>query len=162
MEVPSVPIDINTDDNIKYIVDNMFEVMYHYKGVGLSAVQVGLPLRIFVMDCSNQPNNLKENIEPKPLVLINPYIVDTFDEPVLTDEGCLSFPGIIEKQLRHPEIIIEAVNLKGELITYQMAGLESQCAQHEMEHLDGVSFDREWGRTKRDIIKRKINKALNR
>ena len=160
LEVPSVPIDINTDDNIKGIVSNMFEVMYHYKGVGLSAVQVGLPLRIFVMDCSNQLNNLKENIEPKPLVLINPEIKKRIGDRVLMEEGCLSFPGIIETAFRYPEIIIEATNLEGELIKYQMAGLEAQCADHEMDHLEGLTMGDQWGRVKRGIMVRKIKKTL--
>lgn len=148
-------------DDVKELVKEMFALMYKKRGVGLSAIQVGYQSRLFIMDCSNQPGNLQNNIEPKPLVLINPEITEIIGTPSLVKEGCLSFPGVTEDANRYPEIIIKAQNLEEEFVTYQMAGLEAQCAQHECDHLNGKTFDRGWGKVKRDIVKRKIFKARN-
>jgi peptide deformylase len=143
----------------KEIVDQMFRVMYANNGVGLSAIQINVPLRIFVMDCKT-PSNLEENIEPKPMVCINPVIEEFIGMPVAMQEGCLSFPNIWEQVQRYQELIFTCNDLNGDRKTIQVAGLEAQCVAHEMEHLDGITMATNWGRVKKDIVKRKIAKTL--
>jgi len=94
------------------------------------------------------------------MVCINPEIIELIGKPIEMTEGCLSFPGVFEKVMRHPEVIFKCEDLMGEVKTWQMAGIESQCIQHETEHLDGKTMGDSWGVAKRDIVKRKIKKAL--
>ena len=150
LAVPSVevnPLDINP-----IFLDKMFKVMYANKGVGLSAIQLGVPLRIFVMDVSTDKSGS--------MVCINPVIKEFIGPTEEMNEGCLSFPGIFEKVIRFPEVIFECENFKGEKNTYQVAGTESQCVQHEIDHLNGKTMADSWLRVKKDIVKRKIKKAL--
>ena len=161
-EVDALTIFQSSPIEIKDIVEVMFAVMREQKGIGLSAIQIGVPLRIFVMDCSNisQFDKNQMNIQPAPMVCINPMIVDYIGDPIEMTEGCLSFPGIFEKVMRHNEVILKCEDLTGLVSEYQLTGIEAQCAQHEMDHLDGITFATNWGRVKKDIVKRKIAKAL--
>lgn len=151
--VPTDP-DYLLGPEFRSLVTDLFETMYQGGGVGLAAIQIGVPLRVFVMD--------KTGAQAKaPQVFINPEIVELIDESVEMDEGCLSFPGVLEKVKRHTEVIVKSVNPQdGETKTWQLTALEAQIAQHEIEHLDGDLFLNPTSVVARDILKRKIQKYV--
>ena len=130
------------------LIQNMFETMYDAKGVGLAAQQVGKALQLTVIDIrevSERPSTLKlngESVDPNsimPLVLINPEWMPV-NEPVAGPEGCLSFPEIYADVTRPEEIDVQAMNEKGEKISFRCGGLLSRAVQHEYDHLHGVLF----------------------
>ena len=120
----SVEHDFSTD--IQPLIDQMFAVMYKHKGVGLSAIQVGIPLRLIVADVGEG----KE-------VYINPKIVRIGGTKKLMTEGCLSFPGVIENVMRYSKITI-SYQIDENNLTLNTGGLRAQMLQHEIEHLDGI------------------------
>lgn len=124
---PSQPVtEIN--DDIRRLVEDMFETMYESKGVGLAAPQVGVNLRIAVIDTGDDP-----------LVLINPQILKHSGKETC-DEGCLSFPGLTEKVERAKKVVAEATDLDGSVYEIEAEGLLARAIQHELDHLDGVLF----------------------
>ena len=112
----------------------MFAVMYGDDGVGLAANQVGLPYRIFVLNTSGK-QELKEN----EFVLINPVITKKKGSAE-SDEGCLSFPEIHAQVIRPDEIVIQGVGLDGQVQEFHWKGFAAKAAQHEMDHINGMSF----------------------
>lgn len=136
----------------KTLVDDMRETLEHYHGVGLSAIQVGIPHRLFVMRTGGGID-----------VFVNPYVMHEELEPILMDEGCLSLPGVYEKTLRSPQVIVAATNPDswGEEL-WDFEGIEAQCAQHEIEHFDGITMADRMGVVKRRIARRTIEKAILR
>ena len=121
------------DAELRKMVDEMFELMYEFKGIGLAANQVDLPLRLFVVNTTSKKGEGEE------LVFINPVL----SKPKGNDEaeeGCLSLPGVYGQVRRPKEIQVNAYNLKGEEISATLTGLMSRVVQHETDHLDGVMF----------------------
>jgi peptide deformylase len=134
------------------LVTDLKETLDHYHGVGLSAIQIGVPKRVFVMRTGG-------DIE----VFVNPIVMHAELEPVLMDEGCLSLPGVYEKVLRSPQIILTATDPETwEGALWDLEGVEAQCAQHEIEHFDGVTMADKMGVTKRQIARRTIEKTMLR
>ena len=133
------------------LLDSMVETMVWFRGVGLSAIQVGVPERVFVM-------RTKKEV----LKIVNPVIESFQDsEPVEVEEGCLSVPGVYERVLRYPEVELSCLDVvSGERKHYLMEGVEAQCVQHEMEHLDGKMYTDGYGPVKRDIVRRKVQKQI--
>ncbi len=119
------------DDSIRKLAAEMFETMYAAEGIGLAAPQVGVSVRLFVMDCQ-QPDE-------EPRAVINPIIVESSGSD-RAEEGCLSIPGLSADVDRAEKIIMEGLNLEGEPIRIEAAGLQARCIQHEIDHLDGVLF----------------------
>lgn len=118
------------DKKLKLILDNMAETMYHNDGVGLAAPQVGLPIRMVVIDCQDDHGLIE---------LINPVI--TFREGTMTgSEGCLSVPGIYGDVERSAKVKVEFLNRRGKLQHITATGLLARCIQHELDHLDGQLF----------------------
>ena len=143
----------NIDGKLAEFIENMFETMYEAKGVGLAAPQVALSKKLFVMDVSNA-REAKERI-----VCINPQIVDTKGK-VISEEGCLSFPGIYF-EVERPEIVtVSAVDLHGQEFTFEVSGLAARCVLHEKDHIDGKVFIEYLSPLKRDLIGRKIKKKI--
>ena len=130
----SAAVDIMLYDNLEILASNMVETMKVIGGIGLSAIQVGIPIRMFVMDCY-------PNTNARPHVVINPRIIKTVGDTILMEEGCLSVPGARDLIPRYQEIVAEAVDLQtgAEYVTIYK-GLEAQCFQHELEHLNGEIF----------------------
>lgn len=133
---------------IEQLIADMFDTMYHAKGVGLAAQQVGRALQLSVIDVreiTDRPSTLEINGQPAdpasfmPLVLINPEWKPVND-PVEGPEGCLSFPEIYADVPRPETIDVTAMNDKGEKITFRAGGLLSRAVQHEYDHLHGVLF----------------------
>jgi peptide deformylase len=141
------------DENLRKLVDNMFETMYGAPGVGLAAPQVGILKRLFVMDCSSGKNKKQK------LALINP-VIETEEGEQLGEEGCLSFPGIFFQVKRPERVVVRARDVDGSPITLDVMGLEARCASHETDHLDGELFISYLSPLKRDLTKRKIKKRI--
>lgn len=135
------------------LVQNIFETMYASNGVGLAAVQVGRPLRLFVMDCSGGKDPKQK------ITVINPVIVETDGEQT-GEEGCLSFPGLYERVSRANQVLFEAQDVDGK--SYRMEGVEltARCVLHETDHLNGITFLERMSIVKRSIIERKIKKMI--
>ena len=138
-------------DEIRALVDDMVQTMYAAPGIGLAAPQVGVPLRVFVVDLSvgRNPADL--------IVLVNPEFVER-DGVQLEEEGCLSVPGFNATVVRPNHAVVKGLDREGVEQTYTGTGLLARAFQHEMDHLDGTLFlDRLRG-IKRDVIVRKIQK----
>ena len=119
------------DQGLKRLSDNMLMTMYEEKGIGLAAPQVNKPVRLIVMDISEDRD--------QPLVFVNP-VVSSFEGNVESNEGCLSVPDIKTDIKRHETITLNAQNLKGTAISLEADGLLSICIQHEIDHLNGKLF----------------------
>ena len=143
-------VDIITPE-IEHLIDDMIETMYAAPGVGLAATQVGVPLRIFVVDISvgRDPNGL--------LTLINPEFVER-DGVQLEEEGCLSVPGFNATVMRPMRAVVRGLDRHGEPQQHEGVGLLARAFQHEMDHLDGALFVDRLRGIKRDLIVRKIQK----
>ncbi len=139
------------NDKLKQLVDDMFETMYEFKGVGLAAPQVGVSKRLFVMDCSGGED------ETQKFALINPEIVYVEGEQY-GEEGCLSFPGIYTKVKRELRAVVRYKDVKGETQELDGEDLTARCALHETDHCDGIVFLDRMSALKREMSKRKIRK----
>lgn len=137
------------DDEIRQLIDDMFETMYDAPGIGLAAIQVNDPRRVIVVDISEDRS--------QPVALVNPEItrLDGVEE---MDEGCLSVPGIFEKVQRADSITVKALNRDGETMEMQADGLLAVCIQHEIDHLDGKLFIDYLSELKRQRIRKKLLK----
>ncbi len=122
------------DKSLKRISRQMAALMYESNGVGLAAPQVGLDIRLIVIDCED------EYYGQDPLVLVNPVIVERRGEDVESSEGCLSLPGISVTVDRSPYVRVRYYDLEGELWELEGEGLLAMCLQHEIDHLDGKTI----------------------
>lgn len=149
----AVPVDI-FDHEITSLIANMLETMYEAQGVGLAATQVNVHKRVIVLDISNQQN--------QPLALINPEIVTKLG-PLEWDEGCLSFPGVYAKVKRFHDIEIKYRDPNGKLQNLRAnGGLLSACIQHEIDHLNGITFFDHLSLLKRELLEKKLEKNRKR
>ena len=137
------------DARVQGIVDDMFETMYQAPGIGLAAIQVDVPLRIVVIDLSEDKN--------QPLCLINPEIIERSGEEQM-EEGCLSVPGFYETVTRAERVRARALNRDGDPFELDADGLLAVCIQHEIDHLDGRLFVDHISALKRQRIRRKLEK----
>ena len=141
------------DASIHALVDDMFETMYAAPGIGLAAIQVGVPKRVVVMDLS------KKEDAHKPQVFINPEITWASDEKSTHEEGCLSIPEFYEEVERPTEIKVKYLDLDGKTHEIAAKGLFGTCFQHEIDHTNGVLFIDHISKLKRDRITKKFAKA---
>jgi peptide deformylase len=155
LRLVSKPV-IKVDDEVRALVEDMFETMYEAPGIGLAAVQVGVPLRLVVMDLSKRD----ERGEPK--TFLNPEILWSSEETAPYEEGCLSIPEIHEDVVRPERVKFKYVDLAGKPHEEEADGLFSTCIQHEIDHLNGVLFIDHISRLKRDRIIKKFTKAAKR
>lgn len=132
---------------IRRIIADMTETMWHQVGIGLAAPQVGLPYRILVMDDSKGGAQ----------TLLNP-VIESRTGAVREEEGCLSLPGIFAEVERAKSITVSAMDVDGRPIAFEASGLKSRVVQHELDHLDGVLFIDRLPPVTRDRIKKKIQK----
>jgi peptide deformylase len=137
--------------DVDRLVDDMVETMYAAPGIGLAAPQIGVPLRVFVVDLSvgREPDGL--------LVMINPVFVER-DGMQLEEEGCLSVPDFNATEVRPGRVVIKALDRTGAEYQREGTGLLARAFQHEMDHLDGTLFVDRLRGIKRDMIVRKIKK----
>ena len=156
LRVISTPVD-GVDNDLRALVADMFETMYVAPGVGLAAVQVGVPKRVLVMDLQDQ-----EDAEGKPVrdprVFINPEIIDPAEEWSVYNEGCLSVPDQYAEVERPESCRARWMDLDGVQHDERIEGMLATCLQHEMDHLEGILFIDHLSRLKRDMILRKLAK----
>lgn len=145
------------DDGIKALVADMVETMYHARGIGLAATQVGVGKRIAVLDV---PTDEERRDRGKHLlVLINPEIISS-EGSVVYEEGCLSIPGFTADVTRASKLVVRTLDLDGVESEIAAEGLFAIAVQHEIDHLDGLLFIDRLSRLKREMMKRKIRKSL--
>jgi peptide deformylase len=150
LQQPTEPVTAFNDE-LRELVDDMFESMYAAHGIGLAAPQIGIAKRLTVIDLSFQ-----KNPEEK-IVLINPQIIHR-EGKQSEEEGCLSLPEIREKVSRAAKVRVRAQNVKGEWFEIDGEELLARAFQHEIDHLDGVLFIFRVSALKRDLLLRKIRK----
>lgn len=141
------------DDTLRTLMDDMLESMYAAPGIGLAAIQVGVPIRAIVMDISGDEDG------PEPLCFVNPEVTWHSDELALYNEGCLSVPEHYAEIERPAEAKIKYLDYAGAQQEIHAGGLLATCIQHEIDHLDGVLFIDHLSGVKRNIIVRKLVKA---
>jgi peptide deformylase len=155
----STPVEA-VDDEVRALVADMFETMYAAPGIGLAAIQVGVPKRILVIDLQEPAD--PEDPESKPVrdprVFINPEIVEHSDHDVPYTEGCLSVPDQYAEVDRPDRIHARWLDLDGQPHDEEITGLLATCLQHEMDHLEGVLFIDHLSRLKREMILKKLAK----
>lgn len=151
------------NEEIRTLVADMLETMYHSKGIGLAAVQVGVQKRIVVIDVewgSPRYEGTEHEGKPgKPMAFINPEIIEESDELFTFKEGCLSFPEHYSDVERPAEVTVRYQDEHGQSHTRRVRGLLSVCLQHEIDHTNGVVFVDHISKLKRDMIMRKLKKA---
>ena len=155
LRLVSKPIEKVTAD-VRQLAEDMFETMYAAPGIGLAAIQVGVPQRLITMD-------LAKKEEPKaPRVFINPEILWSSEEKSTYEEGCLSIPEYYEEVERPAKVRIRFTDLDGKVQEEEAEGLFATCIQHEIDHLNGVLFVDYLSKLKRDRVLKKFTKAAKR
>ena len=152
LEKATEPVSV-FDDELRRLIDDMFESMYEARGVGLAANQIGIPKRLAVIDTS-----FKEDPSQK-LVLANPTIIRV-EGRLTQEEGCLSIPDFREKVTRPRRVTIRAQNAQGEWFEKTGEDLLARAFLHETDHLDGKLYINHISALKRDLIRRKIRKLM--
>ena len=138
------------------LMDDMLETMYEAKGIGLAAIQVGVPKRIIVMDIG------KDNKEKKPMYFVNPIIKNKNSEHSTYEEGCLSVPNQFAEVDRPSTCEVEYLDYNGNKKTLKASGLLATCIQHEMDHLEGILFIDYLSKLKKMMIVKKLSKQKNK
>jgi peptide deformylase len=140
------------DNDLRALMDDMLETMYAAPGIGLAAIQVGVPKRVIVMDLA------REGEDPRPQYFVNPQIVWASEDTAPYEEGCLSVPEIYDEVERPARVKLRYLNYQGETVEEDAEGLYAVCIQHEMDHLNGVLFIDHLSRLKRDRAVAKVKK----
>lgn len=166
----SKPVE-SFDEELKTLVEDMFETMYDAPGIGLAAIQVGVPLRVLVIDLQPDDPDAEPEVcnhgghehthqptKNEPRIFINPEILDPSDEQSLYQEGCLSVPEIYADVERPATIRARWQDLEGNTHEESMDGLMATCLQHEMDHLEGILFIDHLSRLKRSMALKKLEK----
>ena len=159
------------DDELKTLVEDMFETMYDAPGIGLAAIQVGVPLRVLVIDLQPDDPDAEPEVcnhgghqhthQPtlkEPRVFINPVILDPSEEHSVYQEGCLSVPEIYADVERPATCRVQYQDLDGNHHEEAIEGMLATCLQHEMDHLEGILFIDHLSRLKRQMALRKLEK----
>ena len=156
LRVISVPVD-GVDDGLRALIADMFETMYDAPGIGLAAVQVGVPKRVLVIDLQEDEDEDGKPVRD-PRVFINPEIVDPSEDQNVYNEGCLSVPDHYAEVERPTSCRARWLDLDGVQHDERIEGMLATCLQHEMDHLEGILFIDHLSRLKRDMILRKLAK----
>ena len=147
----SVTVD-QVNDEIRQLMDDMLETMYEAPGIGLAAIQVGIPKRVIVIDLS------KEGEKKNPQYFVNPEIITNSDNDATYEEGCLSVPGQFAEINRPDKCNVKYLDYNGKEKILKAEGLLATCIQHEMDHLEGILFIDYLSKLKKDIIIKKLSK----
>ena len=154
LERPAQKVTNFNTPELRQLIEDMFETMYHAKGVGLAAPQIGLSLHLTVID-----TQIDEESEARPIVLINPEIIRTEGKQT-GEEGCLSIPGFREQVTRAMVATVRAQDENGQWFEITGDELLARAFQHEIDHLNGILFISHVSALKRDLIKRRIKKLM--
>ena len=147
-----VSVDVTVfDDGLQTLIDDMFETMYHTRGVGLAAAQIGVNLRLSVIDVSPEKS--------EQIVIINPVIIESIGE-LTYQEGCLSVPGVYETVKRAQTVTVRALDRHGKSFDITGSELLGECLQHEIDHMNGKLFIDMLSPLKRTMARRKLDKYL--
>jgi peptide deformylase len=157
LRLVSTPVE-NVDDDVRALIGDMFDTMYDAPGIGLAAIQVGVPKRLIVMDLQEEEDEEGKPIR-HPRVFINPEIHEPAEEYSVYTEGCLSVPEQFADVERPARCRVTWLDEKGEAHDELFEGLLATCIQHEMDHLEGIVFLDHLSRLKRDMLMKKLNKA---
>ena len=149
----STPVDV-VDDALRALMDDMLETMYDAPGIGLAAVQIGVPKRVIVMDLAGKDD------PPAPRYFVNPEIVWASDDTAPYEEGCLSVPEYYDEVERPARVKRKYLNYQGEAVEEDADGMFAVCIQHEMDHLEGVLFIDHLSRLKREQAIKKVKKLV--
>ncbi|MBB6122741.1 peptide deformylase [Sphingobium subterraneum] len=155
----STPVDA-IDAELQTLIDDMFDTMYDAPGIGLAAIQVGVPKRVLVIDLQ-EPESDEENAPAvkNPRVFINPQILEGSPEVSIYSEGCLSVPEQYA-EVERPKIVRASwMDREGRIHEETITGLLATCLQHEMDHLDGILFIDHLSRLKREMLLKKLTKS---
>ena len=150
-------------ENLDLLIDNMWETMYAASGVGLAAPQIGLSIRLFIVDASpfSEDKNLsfeeREKLSKFKMVFINPELKATSDDLNTFNEGCLSIPEIREDIVRENEIIVDYYDQDFNKKSLKLDGLRARVVQHEYDHIQGILFTDKLSTFKKRLIKGKLN-----
>lgn len=175
LKIVSSPVE-RFDDDLKTLVDDMFETMYAAHGIGLAAIQVGEPIRLLVIDlqledpdaepveCGHdhgdgEHKHTHQPIINDPRVFVNPEILDPSKDTKSYQEGCLSVPDIFADVERPAKCRVRWQDLEGNTHEEEMDGMLAICIQHEMDHLNGILFIDHLSRLKRNMALKKLQKA---
>jgi len=142
------------DDDLKKLVNDMFETMYHAEGIGLAAPQIGASLRLCVLDVRDD-----DDLEVGRMALVNPEVVEASRETDKATEGCLSIPGLEEFVTRPARVTIRAMDPAGSPVEVEADGLLARALQHEIDHLDGILFFDRVSPLKRRMLLKKWKKS---
>ncbi len=151
LKVISKPVEAVTDE-VRALMDDMLETMYAAPGIGLAAVQLGVPSRVIVMDLA------RDGQAPEPLFFINPEILESSEELAHYNEGCLSLPDFYEPVERPAHVRVRFLDYDGEIREIKADEVLATCLQHEMDHLEGILFVDHLTKLKRSMILRKLTK----
>ena len=157
LKLVSAPVD-TVDDELRALIADMFETMYDAPGIGLAAIQVGVPKRLIVMDLQEEEDEDGKPIR-EPRVFVNPEILDPAEDMSTYTEGCLSVPDQFADVDRPATCRVKWLDEHGKAHDEVFTGLLATCIQHEMDHLEGIVFLDHLSRLKRDMIMKKLNKA---
>jgi peptide deformylase len=166
LKIISTPVT-EFDDGLKKLVEDMFDTMYDAPGIGLAAIQVGVPKRILVIDLQEPAEHDHEHGEHcnhdhevvrNPRIFINPEILDPSEDYSVYTEGCLSVPDQYAEVERPATIRARWQDLDGKVHEEEMEGLMATCLQHEMDHLEGILFIDHLSRLKRQMVLKKLEK----
>ncbi|MEO0643790.1 MAG: peptide deformylase [Pseudomonadota bacterium] len=169
LKIVSSPVESHEfNDDLKFLVEDMFETMYAAPGIGLAAIQVGVPKRLLVIDLQQEDPDAepikdedgteRQPAKNEPRVFVNPVILNPADELSTYQEGCLSIPEIYADIDRPATCTVRYQDLDGNEHTEDMTGLMATCIQHEMDHLEGIVFIDHLSRLKRGMAMKKLKK----
>ncbi|MFV0644524.1 MAG: peptide deformylase [Sphingomonadaceae bacterium] len=171
LKTVSSPVEV-FDDALKTLVADMFETMYDAPGIGLAAIQIGVPQRVVVIDLQPEDPDAEpetchhdghehthQPTKKEPRIFINPEILDPAEELSTYQEGCLSVPDIFADVDRPKACRVRWQDLDGKVHEEAMEGLLATCIQHEMDHLEGILFIDHLSRLKRNMALKKLDKA---
>ena len=139
------------DEQLRLLVQDMFQTMYHAEGIGLAGPQVGVSKRVIVVDLHDE--------EVPPFALVNPRVVESSRDTDKAEEGCLSIPGITGAVTRPARVTVEGLDPQGSPVRMEAEGLLARCLQHEIDHLDGILFLDRLSPLKRDMLLKKYRAA---
>lgn len=144
--------DVN--GSLRGLISEMAEAMKKANGIGIAAPQVGEPIQLAIVDVPRDMGGAGR------IVLINPRIVSAYGSEV-SEEGCLSVPGVQVKVKRYKEVTVETLGIDGKTVTYKASGLLAKAFQHEIDHLNGILIIDKVGPVKRAILRRRCDKFIN-
>ena len=138
------------------LMNDMLETMYDANGIGLAAIQIGVPKRIIVMDLSKEEN------KKLPMYFVNPLIIKKNEQRTIYEEGCLSVPNQFAEIQRPSKCEVEYLDYNGNKQNLQAEGLLATCIQHEIDHLEGILFIDYLSKLKKEMIIKKLSKQQSK